>query len=117
MEEVIIYEKPTCSKCRMAIEILDASGVVYRKVRYSDTPLTKKKLKELVAKLNIFPKALVRADDARDMKIDYKSLSDDEIIDLLVKYPNLMQRPILERGDRAIIGRPPELIPEFLNAV
>ncbi len=115
MEEIVIYKKPTCSKCRVALQMLDGSGVPYRTVRYHDTPLTKKKLKELVAKLKISPKELVRADDARDMKIAYKDLKDDEIIGLMVKYPDLMQRPILEKGDRAIIGRPSERILEFIG--
>ncbi|MDO8231605.1 MAG: ArsC/Spx/MgsR family protein [bacterium] len=115
MEEIVIYEKPTCSKCRVAIQALDKSGVAYRKVRYHDTPLTKKKLKELIAKLKISPRELVRADDARDLKIDYKNLNDDEVIGLMVKYPDLMQRPILERGSTAIVGRLPERILEFIG--
>ncbi len=115
MEEVVIYEKPTCSKCRVALQMLNESGVRYRTVRYHDTPLTKKKLKELITKLGISPKELVRADDARDMKIEYKHLNDDEIVSLMVKYPDLMQRPILEKGDKAIIGRPSDRVLEFIK--
>lgn len=119
MEEIIIYEKPTCSKCRLAIEILDESGVTYHKVRYHDTPLTKKKLKELIAKLGVAPKELLRTSEDlyRSLGLGKKTLQDEEVIDLLVKYPELMQRPILERGDRAVIGRPPELIREFLRGM
>lgn len=116
MEEITIYEKPTCSKCRAALQMLDANSVLYRAVRYHDTPLSFEKLSELVRKLGISPKELVRKEGPqfRALKPDLKKLTDAEVVQLMLDYPDLMQRPILERGDHAIVGRPSERILEWL---
>ena len=117
MEEIIIYEKPTCSKCRTAHTMLDESGLPYRTVRYHDAPLTARKLEELIRKIGIAPKELMRREDPqfRALKLDLKRMSDADAIRLMVTYPDLMQRPILERGDRAIVGRPSERVAAFLS--
>jgi arsenate reductase (glutaredoxin) len=117
MEEIIIYEKPTCSKCRIALRMLDEHGVPYRDVRYHDAPITKKKLAELVKKIGITPAELLRKEDPVYKKLHVKpeTLKDAEIIELMITHPDLMQRPILERGDRAILGRPSERVLEFLQ--
>lgn len=117
MDEIIIYEKPACSKCRIALEILDEHGTAYRRVRYHDAPLTKKKLAELIRKIGIAPRELLRKEDPlfHALKIKLEPLGDAEIISLMIEHPDLMQRPILERGENAIIGRPSERILEFLK--
>lgn len=117
MEEIVIYEKPTCSKCRVAIQILSERGIPFRTVRYHDAPLTKKKLAELVRKMGIAPKELLRKEDPayRALAIRPDTLSDTQTIALMIEHPDLMQRPILERGDRAILGRPTERVSAFLN--
>lgn len=117
MEEVTIYEKPTCSKCRTALTMLDTHSVPYVRVRYHDTPLTKKKLAELIGKLGITPHELLRKEDPayRALTIDPDHLTNDEVISLMIDQPDLMQRPILERGQEAIIGRPLERVLEFLE--
>lgn len=117
MEDIIIYEKPTCSKCRIAIGILDEHGTPYSRIRYHDIPLTKNKLAELVQKLGIVPHELLRRTDPsyRKLKINPEALNDEEVISLMIEHPDLMQRPILERGESAIIGRPPERVLEFLK--
>jgi arsenate reductase len=117
MEETVIYEKPTCSACRAAIHMLDERGVPYRTVRYYDAPLTKKKLSELIKKMGIAPRELLSAKEPayRELGIQAEELSDAEIVELMIEHPDLMQRPILERGGRAIVGRPPERILEFLK--
>lgn len=117
MEEIVIYEKPTCSKCRIAIKMLDEHGSPYRKVRYHDAPLTKKKLSSLIKKIGIAPKELLRKEDPLYKKLQVKSedLTDTKSIELMLEYPDLMQRPILERGEKAIIGRPSERVLEFLQ--
>jgi arsenate reductase len=117
MKEVIVYEKPTCSKCRTAMHMLDEHGVPYRTVRYHDAPLTKAKLAALIRKLGITPVELLRTEDPVYKSLGLKSevLTGTQVIGLMIKYPDLMQRPILERGDRAIIGRPSERVLEFLQ--
>ena len=117
MDEITIYEKPTCSKCRAAIGLLDQNGVPYQKVRYHDAPLTKKKLGSLIRKLGITPRELLRTEDPayRALALKPDMLSDDAVIALMLEHPDLIQRPILERGDRAIIGRPTERVTAFLK--
>lgn len=118
MEEIVIYEKPTCSKCRAAVQIVDQTGVPYRTIRYHDAPLTKAKLAELSQKIGIAPKELLRTEDPlfRSLQLSLDALSDADALDLMIEHPDLMQRPILERGALAIIGRPAERVHEFLHA-
>lgn len=75
-------------------------------------PLSEKKLRELVKKMGIKPRELLRKNEAiyRELGLAKKEVSDYEIISLMVTHPDLMQRPIVERGDRAVLGRPPENI-------
>lgn len=119
MDEIVIYEKSTCSKCRVAIQILNEHGAPYRTVVYHDAPLTKEKLTELVGKIGITPRELLRTNEPlyRELHLRTTDMSDEEIIAAMVEHPDLIQRPILERGDRAIIGRPSERITEFLKEV
>lgn len=117
MEEIVIYEKPACSTCRAAIHMLNERGVPYRTVRYHDAPLTKGKLSDLIRKIGIAPIELLRTKGPayKELGINAETLSDAKIVELMIRHPDLMQRPILERGDRAIVGRPPERILEFLK--
>jgi arsenate reductase len=117
MEEIVIYEKTTCSTCRAAISLLNEQGVEFRKVRYYDEPLTKEKLAELIRKMGISARELVRKGDAVKAGVEVEAMSEEELIEAMIENPDLMQRPILERGDRAILGRPPERILEFLHTL
>ena len=96
--------------------LLRESGVDFEKVNYYIEPLTKKKLAELLGKMNISARELLRTSEQiyRDLGLAKKQLSDDELIDVMIKHPDLMQRPIIERGNRAVIGRPTEKIREIL---
>src|SRR6267142_3462179 len=108
--KIIVYEKPTCTKCREMDKFLRASEVDFTKVNYYIEPLSEKKLRELIKKMGIKPRELLRKSEPiyRELGLGKKELSDDEIISLMVKHPDLMQRPIIERGDRAVLGRPTE---------
>jgi arsenate reductase len=79
-------------------------------------PLSEKKLRELVKKMGIKPRELLRTSEAiyHKLGLGKNELSDDELIALMVKHPDLIQRPIVERGDRAVLGRPPENIKSLL---
>ena len=80
----------------------------YDKVNYYIDPLSETKLRDLIKKMGIKPRELLRTGESiyRELEIGKKSFSDDQIISLMVEYPDLIQRPIIERGGRAVLGRP-----------
>ena len=86
------------------------------KVNYIIEPLGEAKLRELIGKMQIAPRKLLRTNEAtyRELRLGERELTDDEIIALLVKHPELLQRPIVERGKRAVLGRPVENIRALL---
>jgi arsenate reductase len=94
---------------------LRESGVDFNKVNYYLEPLNEKRLRELIKKMGIAPRELLRTSESiyRELEIGKKDLSDDEIIALMVEHPDLMQRPIVERGDRAVLGRPTENVKDL----
>ncbi|MFL6211673.1 MAG: arsenate reductase family protein [Pyrinomonadaceae bacterium] len=116
MAKITIYEKPTCSKCREADKLLRESGVDYEKINYIITPIGEAKLRELIGKMGIAPIELLRTGELtfRELGLNARELSDEEIIALLVAHPDLLQRPIVERGARAVLGRPTENIRALL---
>ena len=115
-DRIVVYQKPTCSKCISAISILKDRGADFEAVNYYEVSLKPDELAELIAKLGIPATDLLRKDEQvyRDLKLDQRELSDAELVDLMVKYPDLIQRPIVVRGKRAILGRPPENVKEIL---
>jgi arsenate reductase (glutaredoxin) len=115
-ERIKIYQKPTCSKSRTALRILNERGVEFDSVNYYETPLTAEELRGLVDRLGISPRDLLRKDEQayRELKLGQRDLSDGEIISLMIDNPDLMQRPIVVRGNRAVLGRPPENVEELL---
>ena len=112
MSKITIYEKPTCTTCRKVAKAFSEQGIDFQKVNYYIEPFTKSKLKSLLAKMKMRPSELLRKnDDAyKNLKSKIEKLSEVEILDLMVKNPNLVQRPIVEKGDIAILARPPERI-------
>jgi arsenate reductase len=115
-DKITVYEKPTCSKCREADKLLRESGVAFEKINYIIEPIGEAKLRELIRKMQIAPRELLRTGEPafRELGLNARDLSDEEIIALLVKHPELLQRPIVERGDRAVLGRPVENIRALL---
>ncbi len=115
-DKITVYEKPTCTKCREMDRFLRESGVDFSKVNYYLEPLSEAKLRELIKKMEINPRDLLRTSESiyRELELSQKKLSDDEIISLMVEHPDLMQRPIVERGDRAVLGRPTENVKALL---
>ncbi|HVF55583.1 MAG TPA: ArsC/Spx/MgsR family protein [Pyrinomonadaceae bacterium] len=97
--------------------LLRESGIEYEKVNYFTEPLGEEKLRELIAKMKIAPRDLLRTGEAvyRELGLAKRELSDDEIIALMSEHPELMQRPIVERGRRAVLGRPVENIRAVLS--
>ena len=97
-------------------KLLRESGVPFEKVNYYVQPLSKKKLTELVRKLNLKPRELLRKGEPiyKELGLGERELSDSELIALMVEHPDLLQRPIVECGDRAVLGRPTENVKELL---
>jgi arsenate reductase len=98
--------------------LLRESGVDYAKVNYMIEPVGEAKLRELIAKMKISPRELLRKNEAayRELDLGNRELSDDETIKLLAERPELLQRPIVEHGKRAVLARPAERLKEFLDA-
>jgi arsenate reductase (glutaredoxin) len=98
-------------------KFLRESGVDFSKVNYYIEPLSKKKLTELIGKMKIGPRELLRKSEPiyKELGLANASYSDAELIDLMVQHPDLMQRPIVESGDRAILGRPTENVKKLLE--
>ncbi len=110
-----IYHNPRCSKSRKALAILEEANVNFKTIKYLNTPLSEKELKEIIKKLDISPIDLIRKKEVIwKENFAQKSLSDEEIIQAMVTYPKLMERPIVVKGNKAVIGRPPVLIKELL---
>lgn len=89
----------------------------FEKVNYYIKPLTEKKLRELLKKMRLAPRDLLRTSEAvyKELELGKRDLSDDELIALMTEHPDLIQRPIVERGSRAVLGRPVENIRALLE--
>ena len=103
-----ILHNNRCSKSRCALELLQDKGVDFEIVRYLDEPLSKLELKELLVKLNLPIEDIIRKGE-NEFKENYKGkkMSENEWLDALVRFPKLLERPIVIKGDKAIIARPP----------
>jgi len=116
MTDLTLYHNPRCSKSRGALELLQARGLSPTILLYLETPPDAAQLRELLAKLGIGARQLLRTgeDDYKTLNLADKSLSDDDLIAAMAAHPKLIERPILVAGDKAAIGRPPENILEIL---
>ena len=97
-------------------KLLRESGVSFEKVNYYIEPLTRKKLTELLRKMNLKPRDLLRKSEPiyKELGLAEDNFSDSELIGLMIEHPDLLQRPIVERGDRAVLGRPTDNVKELL---
>jgi arsenate reductase (glutaredoxin) len=113
---ITIYQKPTCTTCRQTMAILKDAGVDFEAVNYYIDPIPKRKLMELLSKMKLAPRELMRTKEPiyKELQLAKKELSDDELLDLMSEHPDLIQRPIVERGSKAILARPAERISEIL---
>ena len=115
MADITIFHNPRCSKSRQAMGEASDAGVDVDEVRYLDAPPDRATLEAIVAKLEDPVEALIRAGDARKAGLDPKAITGtDAVLDTLDAHPELMERPLLVRADKAIIGRPTERVAPFL---
>ena len=110
-----IYEKPTCTTCRRVNKLLEARGVDLNIVNYYIDPFTEQKLKSLLKKMNMTAVELLRKREKATKSIDVKKETEKSIIKMMIKNPDLIERPIIEMGNKAILVRPPEKINELFN--
>lgn len=109
-----IYHNPRCSKSRQGLEILENLQLDFEIIKYLDHPLTIDELTKLVRILGISPIQLVRKGEAVwKEKFKNKSLTDTHIIEAMAKHPKLIERPIVVKDNKAVIGRPPSLIKDL----
>jgi len=113
---IVIYQKPTCTTCRQVHAALNESGVAFDSVNYYLDPIPKAKLLDLLRKMGMTPRQLLRTKEEvyKTLGLGTRDLSDDEIVDLMVEHPDLIERPIVEKGDRAILARPAERLKDIL---
>lgn len=117
MSEYQIYHNPRCSKSRQTLALLEENGVEPDVVLYLDTPPDAGTLKEVINKLGISPRELLRkGEDAyKTLGLKEPSLSDQQLIDAMVANPKLIERPVVIKKDRAVLGRPPENVLALIN--
>ena len=116
MTDLTLYHNPRCSKSRGALELLESRGLTPTVVRYLETPLNAAQIKALLKKLGISARQLLRTgeDEYRTLNLADASVNEAQLIAAIAAHPKLMERPILETADKAIIGRPPENVLEIL---
>lgn len=108
-ETIRIYYNPRCSKCRNTVALVQEHGYNTELIEYLVTPLSKNELQGLLKKLGIKPLELIRkGEEIFKQKYAGRTLSDAECLDAMVADPILMERPVVVRGNKAIIARPPE---------
>lgn len=108
MSEWVIYHNPKCSKSRQTLALMEEKGIEPRIVEYLKTPLDVDQLKTLVAKLGISANELVRTKEKLIEEENIAITDDASALVAMTSFPKLMERPIVERGNKAVIGRPPE---------
>mgnify|MGYP000309553010 CR=1 FL=1 len=116
METLVIYQKPTCSTCRQVVKLAEASGQPYKAINYYEQPFTQATLKGLLQKGGIPAKDILRTkeDIYKSRKAEIAQMHDDDIIALMIEHPDLIQRPLVEKGEQVIMARPPETLSKIL---
>ena len=112
--EITIYHNGACSKCRGVLEIMQEEHIPHEVRWYLTDPLSEEELLSLLGKLGMTPSALVRkSEPLYKEQYEGKNITEDEWLKILAAYPVLIERPIIEKGDTALIARPPERLYEI----
>ena len=116
MADATIYHNPRCTKSRQAMQVAAELGVDVDVVKYLDTPPDEATLRSIIAKLEDPVADLVRRDGWKDLGITAADVATaDGVVAVLTAHPELLQRPIVVKGDRAVIGRPTDRVNEILG--
>jgi len=116
MDDVVIYHNPRCSKSRETLALLSERGIKPRVVEYLETPPSAAQLKTFLKALGMQPRQLMRTKEPeyQALGLDDASLTDDQLVAAMVRTPKLIERPIVTRGARVAVGRPPENVLKIL---
>ncbi|MCW2992401.1 MAG: arsC [Solirubrobacterales bacterium] len=116
MADLTVYEKRTCTKCRQLAALLTAQGIAFDAVDFHLEPLGADELRELVRKAGVPARELLRTREPvfKELGLGDRELSDDEAIALMAEHPQLLERPVVVRGERAVLARPTERVLELL---
>ena len=116
MSKYTIFHNPRCSKSRQTLQILKDNECDTEIILYLETPLDQSVLEGIIKKISLPPRELLRKGEQefKDNDLKNKNISDQEIIELMAKHPKLIERPIVIKGNQAILGRPPENVLELI---
>jgi arsenate reductase len=111
-----IFHNPRCSKSRQALQILQDNNCDIEIINYLETDLNASLIKDVLHKMSLKPRDILRTSeqDYKDNNLKEDNFSDDDLIDYMIKHPKLIERPIVIKGHRAVLGRPPENVLELI---
>ena len=116
MSDYTIYHNPRCSKSRSTLALLEEHGITPRVVPYLETPPDEAQIRDLLKKLGIGAADLLRRGEAEYKQSGLgRDSSEQDIVAAMARYPKLIERPIVVKGKRAVLGRPPENVLELIN--
>jgi len=117
MDKITIYHKPTCTTCRQAVDILKNSGHSFEAIDYYHKPFTKTQLKGLLKKAGLKARDVLRTkeDSYKSLGLAKKEHSEDALLAFMIEHPDLIQRPLVEKGDHVILARPADTLKDFLK--
>jgi arsenate reductase len=116
MTDLKIYHNPRCSKSRQTLALIEEKGLTPTIIRYLESPPDTAEISDLLMKLGISARALLRKgeQDYKDQNLKNTQLSEAELIDAMATYPKLIERPIVVKNNKAILGRPPENVLDLI---
>lgn len=114
MSELTVYEKPTCTTCRKLAALLTERGIDFERVNYHVDPLPAEKIRDLLRKAGATAHDVARRKEPLYKELGGDDLTEDELIAAMAEHPELLERPIVERGDAAVLARPVERVEEIL---
>jgi arsenate reductase len=116
MTDLKIYHNPRCSKSRQTLALIEEKGLTPTIIRYLESPPDAAEISDLLMKLGISARALLRQgeQDYKDQNLKNTQLSEAELIDAMATYPKLIERPIVVKNNKAILGRPPENVLDLI---
>ena len=110
MSDITIYHNPKCSKSRETLELITNKNLNPKIILYLEKKLSKQELRNLISKLGISPRELLRKGESeyKENVLNNPNLGNEELIDLMIRFPQMIERPIVVKDNKAIIGRPPK---------